>query len=234
MPTSKQQQAKQMSQQWSNKIPQSTDRTGDFNQDYIDVRSNQTQQKQKANDDYLYNRQLNDMSLWAQRSESNQINRERVGREADQKHSGFDYNAQLWQRDRAGSKSAGSSGTAFGEGAPPPSSFIMNERGQSFYRPGIELDWRRRQDQVLNDKVNQAKRMSDIEKEKQDYFNKTQYTQNVDMMNRQASLDAQKTGQDKVFQAQEAAKDRESRQQLAMTQAYSFNPGQYQYWGGRV
>lgn len=99
MPTVTQQKAKDMSKFWQEgQAKLSQPKSSDFNQNYVDNRSNQAQFQQGANDQYLYDRQLKDMRLWAQNSQSIKTNEGRIGREQQVADKNFTYQQDFYNR----------------------------------------------------------------------------------------------------------------------------------------
>lgn len=147
--------------------------------------------------------------------------------------------------DGSDTRSGGSYSESFGVGAAAPSGYTTNAYGvKSLYDASAVANWRQRQDGVLNDMYTVEKRSSDLDRDKQAYLASVNNRNQIDLMNRQASLDAQRAGNDRAYQSQQSAADRANQRYLAqmdantrMYQSMFNNNGNgngFQYWGGSI
>lgn len=151
-------------------------------------------------------------------------------------------NAFLYE-DGSSTRSGGSYSESFGVGAVAPSGYSTNAYGQrSLYDASAVANWRQRQDGVLNDMHLVEKRSSDLDRDKQAYLAAVSNRNQIDLMNRQASLDAQRAGNDRAYQSQQSAADRANQRYLAQMDAntrmyqsmFNGNGNGFQYWGGSI
>lgn len=237
MPPSIQQQAKGMAKQWwdtqASQIPQSTNRKSlGETQDFIDSRSAQTQQQQKSDYYQQYDRQLNDMNLWAQNSQSIKTNEDNINRQFQ-----GNQNAQVMQRQdnqytqQNASRYGGKNSETFGRGAAQPNGYAQHLDGsRGLYDMSSVANWNLRN----SSSIDSTRRASEAEAAGDVLRAKAQGDAQERAAKVAADADAARQANQNNYAAQEAAKDREAQQKLATLQGYSISPGSFQYWGGRV
>lgn len=208
----------------------------------VDKYTTQNQNNANARFDQLYDKQLSDSRWNAQQSTQIQDRRRDEDYARQQVREGNDRleraNVRASQPTTAGSYSE-----SFGVGAVAPSGYSYNYMGQKgLYDASSVADWRQRQNGVLDDIYGQAQRMSDLDKNKQDYLEIQSTNRNIDMMNRQASIKSQADANQYFRQAQEGDKDRANQRYLAHLDAntrlqqsfFNGNGNGFQYWGGSI
>lgn len=209
-------------------------------------------------DDNQFFKQLDDRTKWAINDRNNQYDklsgdrgrqfdkeqsirdrtgdqnyaRSQVNQQQDMQMQAINRGYQLSDRTATGAE-------AYGVGAAAPDGQSYTPYGfKTQYNPSEVANWRMRQDGVLNDQYNQAKRMAGINADNQEFADTQQQNRNIDMMNRQNSLKSQSDANARVFQGKEADKDRANQRYLAQMNLYGSmfngNGNGFQYWGGTI
>jgi hypothetical protein len=212
MSVATQQKAKGLSQQWWNsqasRIPQGNQRNSDSMQNFVDNRVNRFTQQGKADYWNQYNTQLKDMNLARQYSESYQINNQRrqdEQRVADRNTNILNAEADRNQQMRLARQSQ------FGDANVTGRTSVTN----TTFDPNSTMQMRMFREQ----------RDAEVQKDAREK------NAQIDMMNRQASINSQATAQQRVYESGERAKDRATSMYQAMWN--SFNGGGqygYRYW----
>lgn len=219
----------------------------------------------QANQTYneRYEKQLKDAMYNQQQAASDKISTDRTAFERQMQLNQQNFNNQMSLANSV-SRSSGSGGsggngnyssssTAFGMNAPTPSGYSFNYLGmRGLYDGSAVANFNSQQaNTAMNNRLfSEANAAGDIARDKaqmqnQAYLTSINQRNQIDMMNRQTSIDAQRSANDYARQSQESSAERASKERQtainaqsnmysAMFSSFRSNPGDYQYWGGKV